>query len=470
MKLKTFARRAAAAGAVLAALTLAALPALAAPKVQVSTTNAVADHADILSDETEQYVNDVSIKLSDACGAQIGVYTLDELLGSTTMEGFAYDVFNAWGLGSDDLDNGVLLLLAPNEADGGDYYIMRGNGLESQLSFSTLGSLLDEYMEPYWVNGDYDTGTQKTVQALANRLCSIYGVTLNSSYTDTSAPDRGGPNVMGFVLLVVAVLLVIWLITYLMRPRGPRPPRGGGGGSSKPTVDIPDDVPTGLNGDDHFAYIVGYPNGNVEPNGNITRAEVATIFFRLLTEEVRTANSTQSNSLSDVTRGQWFNHAVSTLSSMGIVKGHNDGTFAPNAPITRAEFAAIAARFDDKNTDTSSKFTDIASHWAKNEIGIAANKGWINGYPDSTFRPNQYITRAEAMTLVNRVLNRLPENSSDLLDSMIKWPDNSDASAWYYLAVQEATNSHAYSDKSKGDKYEKWSKLRETRDWTELEK
>ena len=245
---------------------------------------------------------------------------------------------------------------------------------------------------------------------------------------------------------------------------------GGGGGSHKPTVTIPDDVPTGLNGDDHFAYIVGYPNGNVEPNGNITRAEVATIFFRLLTEEVRTANSTQSNSLSDVTRGQWFNHAVSTLSSMGIVKGHNDGTFVPNAPITRAEFAAIAARFDDKNTDTSSKFTDIASHWAKNEIGIAANKGWINGYPDGTFRPNQYITRAEAMTLVNRVLNRLPENSSDLLDSMIKWPDNSDASAWYYLAVQEATNSHAYSDKSKDDKYEKWTTIRDARDWTELEK
>ena len=228
--------------------------------------------------------------------------------------------------------------------------------------------------------------------------------------------------------------------------------------------------PPPLEREKHDAYIVGYPNGNVEPNGNITRAEVATIFFRLLTEEVRTANSTQSNSLSDVTRGQWFNHAVSTLSSMGIVKGHNDGTFAPNAPITRAEFAAIAARFDDKNTDTSSKFTDIASHWAKNEIGIAANKGWINGYPDGTFRPNQYITRAEAMTLVNRVLNRLPENSSDLLDSMIKWPDNSDASAWYYLAVQEATNSHAYSDKSKDDKYEKWTTIRDARDWTELEK
>ena len=244
----------------------------------------------------------------------------------------------------------------------------------------------------------------------------------------------------------------------------------GGGGGRKPTVDIPDDVPTGLNGDDHFAYIVGYPDGNVKPSGNITRAEVATIFFRLLTEDVRTANSTQSNSLSDVSRGQWFNHAISTLSSMGIVKGNPDGTFNPDAPITRAEFAAIAARFDDKNTNNTSNFSDIASHWAKDEIGVAANKGWINGYPDSTFRPDQYITRAEAMTLVNRVLNRLPEKSEDLLDDMIKWPDNADASVWYYLAVQEATNSHDYSDKSDADKYEKWTKIRDARDWTLLEK
>ena len=244
----------------------------------------------------------------------------------------------------------------------------------------------------------------------------------------------------------------------------------GGGGGRKPTVDIPDDVPTGLNGDDHFAYIVGYPDGNVKPGSSITRAEVATIFFRLLTEDVRTANSTQSTSLSDVSRGQWFNHAISTLSSMGIVKGNPDGTFDPDAPITRAEFAAIAARFDDKNTNTTSNFSDIASHWAKDEIGVAANKGWINGYPDSTFRPDQYITRAEAMTLVNRVLNRLPEKSEDLLDDMIKWPDNADASVWYYLAVQEATNSHDYSDKSNADKYEKWTKIRDARDWTLLEK
>ena len=247
---------------------------------------------------------------------------------------------------------------------------------------------------------------------------------------------------------------------------------GSSGGSHhrRPTVTIPDDVPTGLNGDDHYAYIVGYPDKTVRPQNGITRAEVATIFFRLLTEDVRTANSTQSNSLSDVSRGQWFNHAISTLSSMGIVKGNPDGTFDPDAPITRAEFAAIAARFDDKNTNNTSNFSDIASHWAKDEIGVAANKGWINGYPDSTFRPDQYITRAEAMTLVNRVLNRLPEKSEDLLDDMIKWPDNADASVWYYLAVQEATNSHDYSDKSDADKYEKWTKIRDARDWTLLEK
>ena len=329
------------------------------------------------------------------------------------------------------------------------------------LTYNVTGDLPEGYTAP--TAQSMLVGSKYTVAEVpASVSGSKDGV--NGTFTFVGWKDKDGKVLTGEQQLTADIALHgVW--TFTKKSSG-----GGGGGGHKPTVTIPDDVPTGLNGDDHYAYIVGYPNGNVEPNGNITRAEVATIFFRLLTEEVRTANSTQSNSLSDVTRGQWFNHAVSTLSSMGIVKGHNDGTFAPNAPITRAEFAAIAARFDDKNTDTSSKFTDIASHWAKNEIGIAANKGWINGYPDDTFRPNQYITRAEAMTLVNRVLNRLPENSSDLLDSMIKWPDNSDASAWYYLAVQEATNSHAYSDKSKDDKYEKWTTIRDARDWTELEK
>lgn len=243
---------------------------------------------------------------------------------------------------------------------------------------------------------------------------------------------------------------------------------GGGGGSHKPTVTIPDDVPTGLNGDDHYAYIVGYPDSTVRPQNGITRAEVATIFFRLLTDETRNANSTKSNSYSDVAAGAWYNHAVSTLSAMGIVKGDSHGKFNPNAPITRAEFAAIAARFDDKANTTAVDFSDIASHWAKDEISAAANNGWINGYTDGTFRPNNKITRAEAMTLVNRVLKRLPETAEDLHNDMIKWSDNSDTSAWYYLAVQEATNSHYYDLKE--NKHEKWSKLRETRDWTELEK
>ena len=242
----------------------------------------------------------------------------------------------------------------------------------------------------------------------------------------------------------------------------------GGGGGHKPTVTIPDDVPTGLNGDDHYAYIVGYPDSTVRPQNGITRAEVATIFFRLLTDETRNANSTKSNSYSDVAAGAWYNHAVSTLSAMGIVKGDSHGKFNPNAPITRAEFAAIAARFDDKANTTAVDFSDIASHWAKDEISAAANNGWINGYTDGTFRPNNKITRAEAMTLVNRVLKRLPETAEDLHNDMIKWSDNSDTSAWYYLAVQEATNSHYY--KTKENKFEKWSKLRETRDWTELEK
>ena len=240
-----------------------------------------------------------------------------------------------------------------------------------------------------------------------------------------------------------------------------------GGHHRRPTVTIPDDVPTGLNGDDHYAYIVGYPDKTVRPQNGITRAEVATIFFRLLTDETRDANSTKSNSYSDVAAGAWYNHTVSTLSAMGIVKGSN-GKFNPNAPITRAEFAAIAARFDDKANTTTADFSDIASHWAKNEISAASNNGWITGYPDGTFRPDNKITRAEAMTLVNRVLKRLPETEEDLHDDMIKWSDNSDVSQWFYLDVQEATNSHYYQTKE--NQFEKWTKLRETRDWTELEK
>ena len=244
---------------------------------------------------------------------------------------------------------------------------------------------------------------------------------------------------------------------------------GGHHPRPKPTVEIEDDDALGLNTTDHFAYIVGYGNGEVRPQNNITRAEVATIFFRLLTDDVRDENLTKTNRYSDVTRADWYNTAVSTLSSMGIITGYPDGTFRPNAAITRAEFAAIAARFDSNGDKTTAKFSDIATHWAKDEISIAYNNGWITGYPDGTFGPQRDITRAETMTLVNRVLNRQPETEDDLLPNMTVWTDNANPKAWYYLAVQEATNSHYYKFKT-NSKYEKWTELRETRDWTQLEK
>ena len=236
-----------------------------------------------------------------------------------------------------------------------------------------------------------------------------------------------------------------------------------------PTVEIPDDDALGLNTTDHFAYIIGYPDGTVQPGGQITRAEVATIFFRLLTDDVRDANLKRINSYTDVASNAWYNTAVSTLSSMGIITGYPDGTFRPNANITRAEFAAIAARFDPSGDKTAAAFSDILTHWAKDEISIAYNNGWITGYPDGTFGPQRDITRAETMTLVNRVLNRQPETEDDLLPNMTVWTDNANPKAWYYLAVQEATNSHYYKFKT-NSKYEKWTELRETRDWSQLEK
>ena len=208
--------------AALALVGAAALPTWAAPKISVSETNAVADHADILSAETEDYINSVSTQLQESCGAQIGVYTLEDMIGNSTMEGVAYEVFNTWGLGDAEQDNGVLLLLAPYEADGGDYYIMRGDGLESQLSYSTLNSILQDDLEPNWVKGDYDTGTQKAVSSIADRLCRIYGVSLNDNTDGASAGsyDRGGVDLMKWILILFAVILVFAMITNLMRPGG----------------------------------------------------------------------------------------------------------------------------------------------------------------------------------------------------------------------------------------------------------
>ena len=226
-----------------------------------------------------------------------------------------------------------------------------------------------------------------------------------------------------------------------------------------------------LNTADHYAYVMGYPDGTVQPGGYITRAEASTIFFRLLTDETREQYWATTNAYSDVKSGDWYNNAISTLSNAGIVSGYPDGTFRPNAPITRAEMSKIIALFAklDKTTD---RFSDIAGHWAEAYIKLAAGNGWIEGYPDGTFKPQQNITRAETVTMINRVLERVPSEESHLLPyaSMLTFPD-CQPGQWFYIAIQEATNSHTYEravTEKNGD--EQWTALRENRDWTLLEK
>jgi len=215
---------------------------------------------------------------------------------------------------------------------------------------------------------------------------------------------------------------------------------------------------------EHFAYIIGYTDGTVRPKNNITRAEVATIFYRLLSEQVRNENTTATNSFSDVNRGDWFNVAVSTMAKMGIINGYEDGTFRPQENITRAEFAAIASRFDTKNTAVpNADFADIEGHWGKIEISKAAMNGWITGDPTGNFRPNDKLTRAEAMAIINRVLNRVVTSEEAFLPGMKTWSDNADKTMWYYLDVQEATNGHNHEVDENG--VEKWTELLPNRTW-----
>ena len=239
-----------------------------------------------------------------------------------------------------------------------------------------------------------------------------------------------------------------------------------------------------LNTKDHYGYIIGYPvdyytgqpttdqtKKPVRPEGKITRAEVATIYFRMLTDESRTKFWSQSSGYSDVKAGDWFNNAVSTLSNAGIIAGYEDGSFKPNGYITRAEFATIAARFFDVTYNGKDLFPDISGHWAKDYINQAANKGFVNGYEDGTFKPDRNITRAEAVTLVNRTLDRHPDKNHFTKD-MLVWPDNMDQTKWYYADMQEATNSHTYQMKENSDKtkYENWTKTLPIRNWEALEK
>lgn len=220
-----------------------------------------------------------------------------------------------------------------------------------------------------------------------------------------------------------------------------------------------------LNKEIHFNYVIGYTDGTIRPNNDISRAEVATIFFRLLTDEAREQYTTTAGNFTDVKAGMWCNREIATLTNMGIIKGYTDGSFQPNKSITRAELATIIARFAKLDVNTKT-FSDINGHWAQKNIELAAGNGWINGYEDGTFRPNNNITRAETFAMINRVLDRQTESVSDLLPTseMNMWSDNLNENAWYYKDVQEATNYHK-CDRVGDSVYEKWTEKVPDIDW-----
>ena len=242
---------------------------------------------------------------------------------------------------------------------------------------------------------------------------------------------------------------------------------GGGGGGYHP--------PANLNTKDHYSYIIGYKDGTIRPYGSITRGEVATIFFRLLTDEARDQYWSQTNDYSDSPKELWCNNAISTLSNMGIIDGYNDGTFRPYGKITRAQFAKMAVNFFETTAEEyQGYFTDVpADAWFASYVEAASRVEIINGYQDGTFKPNEFITRAQACVIVNRALDRHPEEEHLLAKDMIVWPDNN-PSDWFYADLQEATNSHDYQMHSRTEdgkkvSYETWTKKLDQRDWAAFE-
>ena len=316
----------------------------------------------------------------------------------------------------------------------------------------------------------------ETVTLSSGQSVSIYGLPVGASYTVTETANDDYTVSAEAIHGTVDGAVVSGTIPDLEDGAAAAHYTNTYHGSWIPPVD-PDPTPDPdpgdkpeLNTEDHYAYIVGYPDGNVKPEGNITRAEVATIFFRLLTDESRDEFWSQTNDYTDVPADAWYNNAVSTLSNAGIIDGYEDGTFKPDGNITRAEFATIAVRFFEATYDGEDLFSDIAGHWAQDYINEAANAGIVDGYPDGTFGPQKLITRAEAMTMVNRTIDRHPD-ADHLLEDMIVWPDNPET-AWYYEQVQEATNSHEYTMNTDDEQnpYEIWTELLPNRDWSELEK
>ena len=266
-------------------------------------------------------------------------------------------------------------------------------------------------------------------------------------------------------------------ITPIPRPTGTTRPRPT---NAPVTTNIGDDnipgAPVFIS--DHISYIIGYPGGKIRPEANITRAEAVTVFYRLLTDRMRKDNWITTNDFPDVSQDAWYNTAVSVMTGIGVIKGHDDGNFAPDAPITRAELAAVVLRFArlmNLKANNGVEFNDIAGHWAAEDISYVSGLGWLAGYPDGTFLPDRPITRAEFMTVVNRMLKRVPESIDDMLiGEMLIWDDNLNPSAWYYLVIQEATNSHIADYKEEevpnlGFAYERWVGYMGNPDWVALE-
>ncbi len=309
-------------------------------------------------------------------------------------------------------------------------------------------------------------GTQRTFNLTGATVNGSAGNTANGELTWTISEGNIYTIVLNYNLAETTPPPAIPSFSTPGYSGGSGAPGGSTGGTTITDEEVPLAGAVGLNDTDHFAYVIGYDDDTVRPLNNITRAEAATIFFRLMTDEYRAANWSTTNSFSDVNAGDWYNNAVSTCANAGVLKGYEDGTFRPKAPITRAEFAAMAAGFMDESiTDEGTgDFSDTADHWAAAAIRRAAKAGWVTG-SGNKFNPNEKITRAEVMTIVNRMLDRTPDKDH-MLPTMKKWTDNPE-DAWYYEAVQEATNEHDYERDELS--IETWTELLTERDWKALE-
>lgn len=350
--------------------------------------------------------------------------------------------------------------------------------LYAQWSYNGGGGTVEEpeYVVTYLPNGGTgaheDTGIAhgSSYRVLANTTAGISRRNYIFTGWNTKA-DGTGTHYTTFEQVVISKDMTLYAQWKVSSPDG--------GGETNPTIDIDEErPPLAPFTTDHFAYIIGYPDGFVRPENNILRSEVATAFFRLLNESVRYDYWSTANDYHDVSPEAWYNNSISVMTNLGVITGYPNGDFGPVDYITRGELAAIAARFarlSGAAKVTSLTFNDTAGHWAEPYILYAASVGWLNGYTDGSFRPDAYITRAEFIAIVNRMLERAPEHADDLLPGMIAWPDNANVGAWYYLDIQEATNSHHYQPKKtlvpgKGYHYETWTEFRQLPNWSALEK